>query len=94
MWCSWRTVSAPSGASRYQPLIGAEQATSLAGGLDSLGGDGGHICPKRPVSTTRVYQMTDNGWKVIQINDFTDHDEDFDYDDYDEYDYFDDCDEF
>ena len=34
MWCSWRTVSAPSGASRYQPLIGAEQATSLAGGLD------------------------------------------------------------
>ena len=35
MWCSWRTVSAPSGASRYQPLIGAEQATSLAGGLDS-----------------------------------------------------------
>ena len=24
----------------------------------SLGGDGDHICPKRPVSTTRVYQMT------------------------------------
>ena len=39
-------------------------------------------------------QMTDNGWKVIQINDFTDHEDDFDYDEYDEYDYFDDCDEF
>lgn len=58
MWCSWRTVSAPSGASRYQPLIGAEQATSLAGGLDSLGGDGGCICPIRSVSPNRVYQMT------------------------------------
>ena len=40
-------------------------------------------------------QMTNNGWKVIQIFDYTEHDEVFDCDDFDdEFEYFDDCDEF
>ena len=33
VWCNWQTVSVPSGASN-QPLIGAEQATGKADGLD------------------------------------------------------------